>query len=123
MSTNKDAYVLIVWDEIKTKLSHQFGWKTDIRRKKVIPCSSRNISYRIYFEKSEFKDADSILRNTDIDEDTEIENELLAEDDKITSLNLEEEEDICVECNIIELPVLPTIAFVDEIMERYWNYW
>ena len=62
---------------------------------------------------SEFEDTDSILRNIDIDEDTEIENEFLMEDDEIASLSLEEE-DICVECNITELPELPTLVFVDE---------
>ena len=62
---------------------------------------------------SEFEDTDSILRNIDIDEDTEIENEFLTEDDEIASPSLEEE-DICVECNITELPELPTLVFVDE---------
>ena len=62
---------------------------------------------------SEFEDTDSILRSIDIDEDIEIENEFLMEDDEIDSLSLEEE-DICVECNITELPELPTLVFVDE---------
>ena len=62
---------------------------------------------------SEFEGTDSILRNIDIDEDTEIENEFLTVDDEIASLSLEEE-DICVECNITELPELPTLIFVDE---------
>ena len=62
---------------------------------------------------SESEDADSILRNIDIDEDIEIENEVLMEDEEIACLSLEEEE-ICVECNIIELPELPTLVFVDE---------
>ena len=38
---------------------------------------------------SEFEDTDSILRNIDIDEDIEIENEFLTEDDEIASLSLE----------------------------------
>ena len=62
---------------------------------------------------SEFEGTDSILRNIDIDEDNEIENEFLTVDDEIASLSLEEE-DICVECNITELPELPTLIFVDE---------
>ena len=62
---------------------------------------------------SEFEDTDSILRSIDIDEDIETENEFLTEDDEIDSLSLEEE-DICVECNITELPELPTLVFVDE---------
>ena len=62
---------------------------------------------------SESKDIDSILRNIDIDQDIEIENEVLLEDEEIACLSLEEEE-ICVECNIIELPELPTLVFVDE---------
>ena len=62
---------------------------------------------------SESEDTDSILRNIDIDEDIEIENEVLMEDEEIACLSLEEEE-ICVECNIIELPELPTLVFVDE---------
>ena len=62
---------------------------------------------------SEFEGTDSILRSIDIDEDIEIENEFLMEDDEIDSLSLEEE-DICVECNITELPELPTLVFVDE---------
>ena len=57
---------------------------------------------------SKFEDTDSILRNIDIDEDIEIENEFLTEDGEIASLSLEEE-DICVECNITELPELPTV--------------
>ena len=64
-------------------------------------------------EKSEFEDTDSILRNIDIDEDNEIENEFLTVDDEIASLSLEEE-DVCVECNITEFPELPTLVFVDE---------
>ena len=62
---------------------------------------------------SEFEGTDSILRNIDIDEDNEIENEFLTVDDEIASLSLEEE-DICVECDITELPELPTLIFVDE---------
>ena len=62
---------------------------------------------------SESEDTDSILRNIDIDEDIEIKNEVLMEDEEIACLSLEEEE-ICVECNIIELPELPTLVFVDE---------
>ena len=62
---------------------------------------------------SEFEDTDSILRNIGIDEDIEIENEFLTEDDEIASPSLEEE-DICVESNITELPELPTLVFVDE---------
>ena len=61
---------------------------------------------------SEFEDTDSILRNIDVDEDNEIENEFLTVDDETASLSLEE--DICVECNITELPQLPTLGFVDE---------
>ena len=61
---------------------------------------------------SEFEDTDSILRNIDVDEDHEIENEFLTVDDETGSLSLEE--DICVECNITELPQLPTLGFVDE---------
>ena len=61
----------------------------------------------------EFEDTDSILRNIDIDEDIEIENEFLTEDGEIANLSLEEE-DICVECNITKLPDLPTLVFVDE---------
>ena len=62
---------------------------------------------------SESEDTDSMLRNIDIDEDIEIENEVLMEDEEIACLSLEEEE-ICAECNIIELPELPTLVFVDE---------
>ena len=35
----------------------------------------------------EFEDTDSILRNIDIDEDIEIENEFLTEDDEIANLS------------------------------------
>ena len=61
---------------------------------------------------SEFEDTDSILRNIDVDEDNEIENEFLTVDDETANLSLEE--DIYVECNITELPQLPTLGFVDE---------
>ena len=62
---------------------------------------------------SEFEDTDSRLRNIDVDKDIEIENEFLKKDDEIASLSLEEE-DISLECNITELPELPTLVFVDE---------
>ena len=62
---------------------------------------------------SEFEDTDSILRKIDIDEDIEIENEFLTNDGENACLSLEEEE-ICVECNITQLPELPILVFVDE---------
>ena len=62
---------------------------------------------------SEREETDSILSNIDIDEDIEIENKSFMEDDETASLNLEKE-DICLECNITELPELPTLAFFDE---------
>ena len=62
---------------------------------------------------SEFEDTDSILRNIDIDEDVEIENDFLTEDEEIACLSLEED-DIYVERNITELAELPTLVFVDE---------
>ena len=62
---------------------------------------------------SEFEDTDSILRNIHKDEHIEIKNEFLTEDDKIASLSLEEEY-ICVECSITELPELPTLVFLDK---------
>ena len=41
---------------------------------------------------SEFEDTDSILRNIDIDEDVEIENDFLTDDDEIPCLSLEEDD-------------------------------
>ena len=62
---------------------------------------------------SEFQDTDSILRKIDIHEDIETENEFLTKDGENACLSLEEEE-ICVECNITQLPELPILVFVDE---------
>ena len=62
---------------------------------------------------SEFEDTVSILRNIDIDEDIEIDNDFLIEDEEIAYLCLEED-DIYVERNITELAELPTLVFVDE---------
>ena len=62
---------------------------------------------------SEFQDTDSILRKIDIDEDIETENEFLTNDGENACLSLVEEE-ICVECNITQLPELPILVFVDE---------
>ena len=55
----------------------------------------------------------SILRNIDIHEDIETENDFLTADEEIACLSLEED-DIYVECNITELAELPTLVFVDE---------
>lgn len=93
----KTRYILILSDEIKTRLSHRAGcWKRGVRQKKSnFKQYLKYKHYQIYFQMSEFEDTDSILRNIDIDENWQ-------------------EKDICLDCNITESLELPTLVFVVE---------